>query len=523
MERRAAAAAVGLLLVLLRAPSLIEPPQFSDEGTYADIGFALNHGSILYRSVWDNKPPGIYWLAAVVNLVHTSVIAYHVVAAAVVVVTGVGVYVVARRLQLGVGAWAATFAFATLASLPSLGGDVLNAEAVGAAGVTWAVILVIKGAGSRFRLRHALAGALVAGALLCKATFLADAVMIVTLPVLLRCASGAPLRPAFTRVAGVVAGSALVTAAALAGLAYGGSLAGLGDVLFRQDVTYLQQVGASAGGSGASLPATGVLTALTASRLAILLAVGGAATLALARRRSRAGAVLISWLTWDLVAATLSARGLTHYVQQAEPALCLAMAMLVQRFVRGGNARAALAVLVTTIAAWLACVATVLAPVAEVATVTPLPLTADARDLLSPHPTTHYLFRGWERLLRVIPRSTYEAGFGLDTARVLQAIRFIGGHTVVSDRIFVWGRMPWAYALSGRLPSGEYVTLDAAYRVDPGAQARLLAQLNASPPTVLVAIDALPAPLQTALARLGYTNRPGSIAGTEYWLAPWAR
>src|SRR5216683_1399717 len=46
--------------VLLRIPSFIEPPWYSDAGTYADIGWALNHGARLYVDVWDNKPPGIH-------------------------------------------------------------------------------------------------------------------------------------------------------------------------------------------------------------------------------------------------------------------------------------------------------------------------------------------------------------------------------------------------------------------------------------------------------------------------------
>src|SRR5216684_4250650 len=50
--------------VLLRIPSFIEPSWYSDAGTYADIGWALNHGARLYVDVWDNKPPGIYWLSA---------------------------------------------------------------------------------------------------------------------------------------------------------------------------------------------------------------------------------------------------------------------------------------------------------------------------------------------------------------------------------------------------------------------------------------------------------------------------
>src|SRR5438132_9905824 len=174
MDRRAAAVGVGLLLVVLRAPSLIEPPQFGDEGTYADIGFALDHGAVLYQSVWDNKPPGIYWLAALINHVHASVVAYHVLTTALVVLTSIGIYMVGRRLGLGPGSWAATASFVVLASLPPFGGDILNAEVLGATLVTGAVILVPDGNRVAW-LRHAGAGARVAGALPSQATFLAAA------------------------------------------------------------------------------------------------------------------------------------------------------------------------------------------------------------------------------------------------------------------------------------------------------------------------------------------------------------
>jgi len=43
--------------VLLRIPSFAEPMWYSDAGTYANIGWALNRGTRLYIDVWDNKPP----------------------------------------------------------------------------------------------------------------------------------------------------------------------------------------------------------------------------------------------------------------------------------------------------------------------------------------------------------------------------------------------------------------------------------------------------------------------------------
>lgn len=52
---------------LLRIPSLIEPEWYGDEGIYQVIGAALQNGSLLYRDIWDNKPPLLYIYYALVN------------------------------------------------------------------------------------------------------------------------------------------------------------------------------------------------------------------------------------------------------------------------------------------------------------------------------------------------------------------------------------------------------------------------------------------------------------------------
>src|SRR5258708_24081099 len=56
--------AVGVVLILLRVPALFEPAWSADEGAYANIGRSLDLGGVLYSGIWDNKPPGMYWLAA---------------------------------------------------------------------------------------------------------------------------------------------------------------------------------------------------------------------------------------------------------------------------------------------------------------------------------------------------------------------------------------------------------------------------------------------------------------------------
>ncbi|MFH1832731.1 MAG: hypothetical protein ABH816_01000 [Candidatus Levyibacteriota bacterium] len=47
---------------LLRLPSLFEPYWYGDEGIYQTIGIAIQSGKLLYRDIWDNKPPLLYIL-----------------------------------------------------------------------------------------------------------------------------------------------------------------------------------------------------------------------------------------------------------------------------------------------------------------------------------------------------------------------------------------------------------------------------------------------------------------------------
>src|ERR1700722_17837090 len=132
------------IFIVLRVPSLIEPPTFNDEGTYSDIGWALDHGAVLYRDVWGHYPPGVYWLGAAINLVNTSVLAFHLVLSAAVALTAWGVWLFCRRIASTSVAWAATFAFVILSALPTLEGDVLYVEVMGAMLVVGAVLLIAR-------------------------------------------------------------------------------------------------------------------------------------------------------------------------------------------------------------------------------------------------------------------------------------------------------------------------------------------------------------------------------------------
>lgn len=55
------------IFFLLRLPSLIEPYWYGDEGIYQVIGNALLNGKLLYKEIWDNKPPLLYIIYALLG------------------------------------------------------------------------------------------------------------------------------------------------------------------------------------------------------------------------------------------------------------------------------------------------------------------------------------------------------------------------------------------------------------------------------------------------------------------------
>lgn len=55
------------LYVLLKIPSLFEPYWYGDEGVSLTVGMAIRKGYLLYRDVFDNKPPLLYLIASLAN------------------------------------------------------------------------------------------------------------------------------------------------------------------------------------------------------------------------------------------------------------------------------------------------------------------------------------------------------------------------------------------------------------------------------------------------------------------------
>lgn len=87
-----------IVLLLLRIPTFVAPQISSDEGFYLSIGHLMNNGLLLYKDVWDNKPPLLYIIFALndavfgANLIGLRVINYFICCVTILLILQLGKY-----------------------------------------------------------------------------------------------------------------------------------------------------------------------------------------------------------------------------------------------------------------------------------------------------------------------------------------------------------------------------------------------------------------------------------------------
>jgi 4-amino-4-deoxy-L-arabinose transferase-like glycosyltransferase len=117
------------LFFLLRLPSLFEPLWYGDEGIYQVIGTSLNHGKLLYKEIFDNKPPLLYWLY---SLLHSDQFSVRLASLIFGVLSVIVFFLLSKKLfknaKNNVPAYLTTFIFTLLFGLPAFEGNIANAE-----------------------------------------------------------------------------------------------------------------------------------------------------------------------------------------------------------------------------------------------------------------------------------------------------------------------------------------------------------------------------------------------------------
>jgi len=118
--------AICSVFVLLRIPSLIEPHWYGDEGIYQVVGRALLSGKTLYKDIWDNKPPLLYIIYALVNgnLYLIKLLSLFAGLFSTVLFFMLSKKIFSNTLSF----YISTFVFSILFGLPILEGNIANAE-----------------------------------------------------------------------------------------------------------------------------------------------------------------------------------------------------------------------------------------------------------------------------------------------------------------------------------------------------------------------------------------------------------
>lgn len=113
-----------LVFILLRLPSLFEPYWYGDEGVYLTLGLAIRRGLTLYSQIHDNKPPLLYYLAAFSQ----TVFGFRLLLFAVMIPTVYYFYRLSLSFFNQKISKIITFVFLIITSIPFLEGNIANAE-----------------------------------------------------------------------------------------------------------------------------------------------------------------------------------------------------------------------------------------------------------------------------------------------------------------------------------------------------------------------------------------------------------
>lgn len=118
--------AISVVFFFLRFPSLFEPNWYGDEGIYQVLGIGMNAGRLLYRDVFDNKPPLLYFLYSLVSSDQFAIRLLSLIAGILAVSA---FYFLAKKLfENRKAIFISTGFFAILFGLPLIEGNIANAE-----------------------------------------------------------------------------------------------------------------------------------------------------------------------------------------------------------------------------------------------------------------------------------------------------------------------------------------------------------------------------------------------------------
>lgn len=437
--------AVLFITILLRIPSLFEPYWYGDEGIYLTLGEAIRQGLVLYRDIYDNKPPLLYlltalsgnlfWFRFMLLIANTATVYFF--------------YKLAQNLLscdkkiIKV----ATLIFAVLSSLPLIEGNIANAEIFMILPAIVGFYLILEKERLSFHILFT-AGLLFSIAMLFKVPAILDfgALLFFLLCFKFRWQFFSKLL-----FFPLLLGFLLPLAATLIYFWSQNALSQYFTAAFLQNFSYLSswQTGSHINWSPSTLSVRALIL------LVFLFLVW------LWFKKDKTNFVLIPvWFLFALFGATLSGRPYPHYLIQLLPPSCLLVGGLCGKEIRRKIA-------------FLVCLG--------------LLVLALIYYRFWNYPVFSYYQNFTLFALGKGGQAEYFSWFNPKVPQTYNLARFLITHTNPRERVFLWGDSPMVYALSHRLPVGQYT---ASYHIiDLEAYNEVIGILQREKPRFIIDLD----------------------------------
>ncbi len=467
---------------LFRLPSLIEPYWYGDEGIYAVLGQAMNQGYVLYRDIWDNKPPLLYGIYALGN---GDLLTAKMLSLISGLLSVIAFFLLSQKLFNKVVAISTitTAVYVVLFGTPLIEGNIANAENFMLLPIIIAALLIYplsnlkrKTFPKNMQLSFLLAGLLIGIAFLFKIVAVFDFaafflfLLFINLPKKL---SISLVKRAVTKLHYgrplILFAAGLLTPLLLTMLYFLSQ-----DALF----VFLQSTfSGNVDYVGFKNELLGIPQGLLILK-AVLLIVSVISIFFARNSLAKPVLFIVIWTTFSLFNTSFSGRPYTHYVLTLLPSFCLLIGLLLSS--KTAKMRysifASIAVIVSVI-------------------VIQFPFSLDKAVLY--YPNALQFVAGQKTV------DEYQAFFDIKTLRNPLIASFITQHTQKTDKIFIWGNSPQIYALAQRLPATNYFVDYHSLQSEATLKKTQRDLAKAKPKYIITLDDATPLPF----ALSGYIMR----------------
>lgn len=434
------------LFTLLRIPSLVEPDWYGDEGIYQVIGRALNQGRMLYSGIWDNKPPLLYLLYAMVD---GDLFLIRLLSLLFGVASIITFFFVAKNIfsNKRFPVFCATGAFSFLFGLPLLEGNIANAENFMVFPILLSLLFIIKQKSSSSIVLPILSGLLLSIAFLIKIVALFDLCAFMMILFTLRFSDFYMvdikkhifIKPKefiklFSQETLIILSFLFPVFIVAVYFFINGVLSDFFKAAFSQNVGYVgfeNLLKISYGDAQLSIPQGELIIKVALLILAVFV------VFLYRSKIGRAGIIIYIWMIFSLFNSFFSGRPYTHYVLVSLPALCLFFGYL---FVKTKERVKVFHVFLFLVALLL------------------LRNNFWIYTKIVPYYINYAEFVNANKSVQ-----SYQEFFDRITPRDYEIARFIESNTNENDNVFLVSDSGQIYFLANKLPPGRYIV---AYHID---------------------------------------------------------